>query len=987
MLYVRKSSYYTTEASKTVREKLFDGMLDKEMEWYDMRESGIETLMTRLQTNVRELQLATSQPLGNAVQYTVTSLAALGVAFYYSWSLTLVTLATVPISAFILSIISARMQPSIHAQEVELTKASKLANNAIGAIDTVKSFNGQDHEKWQYTRAVKRAAKHYLAEAQINAQQIGVVRLVTLGMFVQGFWYGSHLVNTGQKNPGDVLTCFWACLMATQSVEQIFPQFIVLEKGRAAGATLKANIFNMERGRKIGQVTFCYPSRPDRPALKNVDMFFAAGETTFVVGKSGSGKSTLGNLLLRFYIPKSGEVLIDGNSLQTLHVDWLRKNITLVQQQSVLFNETVFKNIAFGRKDHSTVRKEAVKKAIETALLQYTIMELPQGLDTVVGLGGNALSGGQKQRVAIARSRLRDTPILILDEATSALDHVNKRLVIEAIREWRKGKTTIIITHDMSQVREDDYAYVFEDGCVTQEGFRHTLERTETGPFQERRDTVIALPKATQKQEPGPQSWSHQGKGSRPRDMYPFDRVSEDSMGSPSQPETGRLNATFVAPSEEMRSRHLSQYGFASPLSPTAAFKMFPRSSSFTSPIKSPQKKLPSLPSRDYVDPQWFQGLKDIGMTSVTAKAAQDQPTTLHQEYSPQLSSNFCELRPSTTTTVSAVIEQDPVHAAATPTFSYVFAKLLSTFYLTDPRQRSQQAQKWSLSVLGVAFVDSVASYLMHYLLERCGQAWIDSLRTEAFRRILDQPRSWFEKDKNSLLRLTECLDRNAEEMRNLLGRFAGFVFVAAIMTLMAVVWSLVISWKLTLVGLATGPFIYATTRIYESVSGSWENKSDDAASDANAILTETCSNIRTVRALTLETHFHRKHARAIKQALNIGLKRSAYSGFFFGVSDSGIIFVTALIFWYGATLASSHAYSTQDILTVFTMLLFSIANANAIIAFIPQINSSRSTATQLLRLANLPYNVSHEHTGQIRIHRPGPITFKNLTFTYPSRP
>jgi len=201
--------------------------------------------------NVRELQLATSQPFGYAVQYTVTSFVALGVAFYYSWSLTLVTLATVPISAIVLSMISAKMQPSIQAQEAELTKASKMVSNAFSGIDTVKSFNGQDFEKWQYAKAVNKAASYYLVEAQANAQQIGFVRLIILGMFVQGFWYGSHLVNTGQKNPGDILTCFWACLMATQSVEQILPQCIVLEKGRAAGATLKATIIQIERGRRV----------------------------------------------------------------------------------------------------------------------------------------------------------------------------------------------------------------------------------------------------------------------------------------------------------------------------------------------------------------------------------------------------------------------------------------------------------------------------------------------------------------------------------------------------------------------------------------------------------------------------------------------------------------------------------------------------------------------------------------------------------------
>ena len=143
------------------------------------------------------------------------------------------------------------MQPSIESQAAELTRASKIANNSISAIDTVKVFNGQDFQVWQYAQAVHKAAKYYLMQARHNALQIGIIRLVTLGMFVQGFWYGSHLVNNGKKNPGQILTAFWACLMAAQAIEQILPQMIVLEKGKAAGATLKAALVQMERGRKV----------------------------------------------------------------------------------------------------------------------------------------------------------------------------------------------------------------------------------------------------------------------------------------------------------------------------------------------------------------------------------------------------------------------------------------------------------------------------------------------------------------------------------------------------------------------------------------------------------------------------------------------------------------------------------------------------------------------------------------------------------------
>ena len=234
------------------------------------------------------------------------------------------------------------------------------------------------------------------------------------------------------------------------------------------------------------------------------------------------------------------------------------------------------------------------------------------------------------------------------------------------------------------------------------------------------------------------------------------------------------------------------------------------------------------------------------------------------------------------------------LHAAATPLFSYLFARLLGTFFVGH--DRAKLALKWSLSVLGVAVGDALASYLMHYLLECSGQAWVDRLRVEALHRILDQPRSWFDEEENSLSRLNGCLDRNAEEMRNLVGRFAGFVFVAAAMTTIAIVWSFIICWKITIVALASAPAMYLIIRGFEYISGQWESKSNEVAETAESIFTETFTSIRTVRALTLEDYFRRKHQRATAQVLEVGLKRSAYSGLFYGVSESGIHFITGTI-------------------------------------------------------------------------------------------
>ncbi|KAL8773245.1 MAG: hypothetical protein Q9209_001923 [Squamulea sp. 1 TL-2023] len=1036
--------------AKGARDSLFGSMLEKDMEWYDMRKDGVEALIQRLQTQIRELQMGTSQPLGFALQSTVTALAALGLALYTAWDLTLITIATIPFAAVILGWISSRMQPSIDAQAKELNTASKFANNALQAIDVVKCFNGQDFETWQYAKAINRAAKKYLIQARANALQIGFVRFITLSMFVQGFWYGSHIVITGKKQPGQVLTAFWSCLSALQAVEQILPQVLVLEKGRAAGATLQAILTQMGKRHRVimtghltpefcegdievRNVSFRYPSRPDQPALKHASFFFPAGETTFVIGTSGSGKSTLGNLLMRFYEPGSGEISIDGNALQTLDIAWLRNNITLVQQQSVLFNETIFKNIAFARRGWEKVGREEVKHSIDTAFLQHTISEFPKGLDTVVGTGGNAMSGGQRQRVAIARASLRDTPILILDEATSALDHISKGMVMDAIREWRRGKTTIIITHDLSQIADHEFAYILDKGVVVQEGYRYALQKGQAGPLVAFRRPSINFPTSKRlsrlPEETRKPSVVSMSSGSYGSTLSVCSRDSLDIQYHPrTQPAFLPGMFSLARESPEMNRRSYLE-PFVTPAA-TGAFAMHRLSGVpdifMRSPNPSPHANegttrttgWPLLARRQ----QKEQDLADWSLLNELHKRTHDAGSTSNDRRTSRASKGQLETIPLKTAELpseglpqqgdgplrSAPIKKilltvwptltwkhrplllggffcAAVHAAGTPVFSFVFSKLLATFF--QPANREREALKWSLSVLAVGIGDAIANYFMHYLLEACGQVWVDNLRIESMKRIVDQPRTWFDKDKNSVSKLAECLDRNAEEMRNLLGRFAGFMFVVVVMLLMALIWSLVVCWKLTLVGLASAPFIYTVTRLYQAVSGRWEGRSNDAGTAAASIFTETFGNIRTVRALTLEAYLHEKYLRATEKAFQVGLRRSAYSGTFYGISDSGIAFATALIFYYGAVVASSRAFTVQNIITVFSMLLFSIANANSILAFIPQINSSCATATRLLRLANLPHKSSHEHAGHVRLPALGTISFNDINFTYPSRP
>lgn len=231
-------------------------------------------------------------------------------------------------------------------------------------------------------------------------------------------------------------------------------------------------------------MSFAYPARPDRTALKNVTFSIPAHDTTFIIGKSGSGKSTFGQLLLKFYPAASGQILLDGLPIDSLDPIWLRNHITLVEQHSTLFEDTVFENIAIGTEHPHSVTHEAVTSAAEFALLLAMINDTPQSFQTMVGAKGGTMSGGQRQRMALARAYLRNTPVLLLDESTSALDQVSRSLMMEAIRQWRHGKTTLIITHDLTQILPDDYAMIFEDGGLVQEGYRKHMEQIHDSPFQ-----------------------------------------------------------------------------------------------------------------------------------------------------------------------------------------------------------------------------------------------------------------------------------------------------------------------------------------------------------------------------------------------------------------------------------------------------------------------------------------------------------------------
>ncbi|KAL5612284.1 hypothetical protein BROUX41_000177 [Berkeleyomyces rouxiae] len=477
--------------AETARRELFGALLQRDMAWFDLQDNGIQSVMTRIESQIRSLQTANSQIFGVLINNIMTSIAALFVALSYSWKMTLLIVASLPIPTVIFSLLMGPIKPAVSRQKDALDQASKLASAALGAADVVKVFDGVAHEVRQYMMWVMRAAVFYRTQARYNAAQAGFMQFWGPTLVGTCFLFGIYLVQNGTSTSSIMIT-FYAMMTVFQGVQDLMPEWLQLVRGMSAGGDLKTLLattgsesFQRSDGGlrpdscsgqiTVNNVSFKYPTAGDTFALHPESFHFDRNALNFIVGRSGSGKSTLGNLLVKFYEPTSGEIFIDGHDLRALNTDWVRTNVCLIQQSSLLFNDSFFNNVAFGSLNPHAATMDDVRVACDMAMLQSTIYKLPQGLDTLLGASGHGLSGGQKQRLALARARLRDPPILILDEVTSGLDTVNKSLIMDALRAWRQGKTTIIITHDITQIGKDDWVYVMDAGHVMQNGRFHEL--------------------------------------------------------------------------------------------------------------------------------------------------------------------------------------------------------------------------------------------------------------------------------------------------------------------------------------------------------------------------------------------------------------------------------------------------------------------------------------------------------------------------------
>ncbi|KAI1813242.1 P-loop containing nucleoside triphosphate hydrolase protein [Poronia punctata] len=920
-------------------------------------------------TTANALQLGISEKLGTLIEYTSTMIAAIVIAFTYSWSQALVTSSVILFISLVLGILLPFIIRGTSRMTQAETKSSAIASEAFSAIRIVTACGAEDRMAKRFSVWVAAAKRHGQGVAPIMALQFGLVFFSIFATFGLSFWFG---IKTFRENRihdiGTITVVLFSVFLLVFSLQRISTPliaigkavvaacefFVVIDAPRPESGDLKEPDVSATDDIVFKDVDFAYPSRPHVKVLDQLNLTIPAGKLTAIVGPSGSGKSTIVGLVERWYtlsdqhviakaidkeqkkkeeekkkkrekgqtdsddlddepapasrdeitgpvVELRGSIASSGHELEKFNLKWWRCQIGLVQQEPFLFNDTVYKNVAYGligsdlEHESEERKKELVKEACKEAFADEFIDRLPEGYDTLVGDSGTKLSGGQRQRICIARAIIKRPKILILDEATSAIDVRGERIVQAALDRVSHGRTTITIAHRLSTIKKADRIVVLKKGKVVEEGTHESLLENGQGVY------------------------------------HGLVHAQQLSLGDAAD------SSDSEGPEEEDMAAILSREKSAA--------------------------------QSDVEDGPKVEGWKNRGLFGSFGKLLYEQRSRFPF--------------------YAIIIVAAAVAGSGAPLQAWLFAKVIDVFrYINDFSRFTSEGNFWSMIWVFLGIGVGLGYFALTYAATHVAHHVSSSYRQQYFEGMLHQKTAFFDDQENSTGTLTARVGGDPKQLEELLGPNMGMVYTSFFTLIGALAIAFAVGWKLALVattvtvpiGLVAGYFRFRYELEFEKMNNA-------VFAESSQFAAESIGAFRTVASLTLEDTITDRYARLLDGHVGEAFRKATWRTLVFAFSDSVSLAVQSLIFWYGGTLLASREYTPMAFFTSYVAVINGAEGAGQGFSFGPNAAQATAAANRILSIREKRHQATSSKTAKIPDATGGiKIELKDVHFRYPTR-
>ncbi|XP_074307993.1 ABC transporter B family member 9 isoform X3 [Silene latifolia] len=893
------------------------------------------------------IQDAMGEKVAKFIQLTATVVGGFVIAFVRGWLLAIVLLACIPalvISGGTMALIMMKM--SSRAQ-MAYADAGNVVEQTVTSIRTVASFTGEKNAMEKYDNKLMVAYKATVTQGLASGLGLGALLFIITSCYALAVWYGGRMILEKGYNGGQVINVIMAMMTGGMSLGQTSPCLNAFAAGQAAAYKMFETITRTPKidssstegitreditgDIELKDVYFRYPARLDVQIFAGFSLQIPSGTTAALVGQSGSGKSTVISLVERFYDPDSGEVLIDGVDLKKYRLSWIRQKIGLVSQEPVLFTTSMKENIAYGKEGATD---QEIRTAIELANAAKFIDKLPKGLDTMVGDRGTQLSGGQKQRIAIARAILKNPRILLLDEATSALDAESERIVQDALDRIMTNRTTVIVAHRLTTIKNADMIAVVHQGKIIEKGSHDELIRDPEGGYTQ----LVRLQEGAKEKEAALMDPNNNDV------IYHNDRALSRSASQ-------KLSMRRSASRGSSGSRHSISISFSA-----------------VGPVNIQETDEGEDDYENYTD-------KD------NAYEVEDEK---HRNLSMRRLAYMN--KPEIPILVLGSLAAS-VHGIIFPMFGFMISSVIKTFY-EPPHLLRKDSRKWSLVYLCFGIVSFLAIPFQNYLFGVAGGKLIRRIRFMTFEKIVHQEIKWFDDPANSSGAIGARLATDAANVRSLVGDQLALVMQNIATLVAGLLIAFTANWMLALILLAVAPLIFVQGYFQGKFMKGFSADAKLMYEEASQVANDAVGSIRTVASFCAEEKvmdlYNKKCDAPVKSGIRLGL----ISGAGFGFSFLALYCTNAFCFYIGAVLIQHGKATFGEVFKVFFAVTISAVGLSQSSSMAMDKTKAKDSAVSIFKILDSKPSIdSKSDEGTTLEVVKGDIELSHVSFRYPTRP